>query len=395
MGNKQVYVTCVVQMPIEKGQNRDSSIFTKYEVTRGSRVYASETAEEFKQVSEKYTTAKVEEPDYATDLVDQDLLELFEDDTAAMNEPDYVAKEVLFQGSAAAVVDTAAVLGDENAQAKQGFAAAYEGNDYIDLDDDVVFVFDVDLPATNLEDGTIIMQIVTLTNNDDPTGDKISVGCAVTVGIPDAEVFEWYGTGDMSNSATGTGTKYDEINDADKDDDTEMKKIEGDWDFYALQDSDLGFQNKVQNCEAILPVDKQGSDSSIFTTYTATLTAKIYSSKDDTEPINLSETTFDFTLTAPVYETEDWDANDETWMDDVENEWFELHGELAESTMTDSDGQETDASVQLYIDNWVNKELKRPDVLDFIFYTSGPSSVMTNGKQIFHYAVIDNGAGGD
>lgn len=228
-------------MPIEKGQNRDSSIFTKYEVTRGSRVYASETAEEFKQVSEKYTTAKVEEPDYATDLVDQDLLELFEDDTAAMNDADYVAKEVLFQGSAAAVVDTAAVLGDENAQAKQGFAAAYEGNDYIDLDDDVVFVFDVDLPATNLEDGTIIMQIVTLTNNDDPTGDKISVGCAVTVGIPDAEVFEWYGTGDMSNSATGTGTKYDEINDADKDDDTEMKKIEGDWDFYALQDSDLGF----------------------------------------------------------------------------------------------------------------------------------------------------------
>jgi len=125
----------------------------------------------------------------------------------------------------------------------------------------------------------------------------------------------------------------------------------------------------VQNCEAILPVDKQGSDSSIFTTYTATLTAKIYSSKDDTEPINLSETTFDFTLTAPVYETEDWDANDETWMDDVENEWFELHGELSESTMTDSDGTETDASVQLYIDNWVNKELKRPDVLDFIFYT--------------------------
>jgi len=101
----------------------------------------------------------------------------------------------------------------------------------------------------------------------------------------------------------------------------------------------------VQNCEAILPVDKQGSDSSIFTTYTATLTAKIYSSKDDTEPINLSETTFDFTLTAPVYETEDWDANDETWMDDVENEWFELHGELSESTMTDSDGMETDASV--------------------------------------------------
>lgn len=153
-------------MPIEKGQNRDSGIFSKYAVNRGSRVYASETAEEFKQVSDRQTKIDIVEPDYATVGDDQEYLDLFEDDTATMNDPDYVEKELLFQGSSEAVIDTATVLEDSSAQAKQGFAAAYEGNDYIDLDDDVVFVFDVDLPATNLEDGTVIMQTVSLTRND-------------------------------------------------------------------------------------------------------------------------------------------------------------------------------------------------------------------------------------
>jgi len=45
----------------------------------------------------------------------------------------------------------------------------------------------------------------------------------------------------MSNSATGTGTKYNEINDDEKDVWTDMKTIEDDWDFYALKDSDYGF----------------------------------------------------------------------------------------------------------------------------------------------------------
>lgn len=200
----------------------------------------------------------------------------------------------------------------------------------------------------------------------------------------------------MSNSATGTGTKYNEINDDEKDVWTDMKTIEDDWDFYALKDSDYGFQNKVQNCEAILPVDKQGDDRLIFTTYTATLTAKIYTSKDDTEPLNLSETTFDFTLTAPVYETYDWDSYDETWMDDIENERFEEHAEMSLSSMTDSvTGESTEATVTLYIDSWVNKESTRPDVLDYIFITTGPSSVMTAEKTLWHYAVIDNGEGGE
>lgn len=153
-------------MPIEKGQNRDSGIFSKYAVNRGSRVYASETAEEFKQVSDRQTKIDIIEPDYATVGDDQEYLDLFEDDTAAMNDPDYVEKELLFQGSSEAVIDTATVLEDSSAQAKQGFAAAYRGNDHIDLDDDVVFFFDVDLPATNLEDGTVIMQTVSLTRND-------------------------------------------------------------------------------------------------------------------------------------------------------------------------------------------------------------------------------------
>jgi len=66
------------------------------------------------------------------------------------------------------------------------------------------------------------------------------------------------------------------------------------------------------------------------------------------------------------------------------------------SSMTDSvTGESTEATVTLYIDSWVNKESTRPDVLDYIFITTGPSSVMTAEKTLWHYAVIDNGEGGE
>lgn len=71
--------------------------------------------------------------------------------------------------------------------------------------------------------------------------------------------------------------------------------------------------NSIQNCQAKLPIEKQTEDSSIFTTYTALLQARIYTSEDDTDPVNLSESTFEIELTAPVYEAEEFDPYDETW----------------------------------------------------------------------------------
>ena len=132
---------------------------------------------------------------------------------------------------------------------------------------------------------------------------------------------EWQGTADMSFAATGTGTLLAEINASEKMNNSEVYPIE-DVDFYALQDSSLSDLNKVQNCQAKLPIEKQLEDSSIFTTYTATLQARIYASKDDLEPLGLSETTFEFTLQAPEYEAEEFDPYDETWVDEFENEFF-------------------------------------------------------------------------
>lgn len=84
----------------------------------------------------------------------------------------------------------------------------------------------------------------------------------------------------------------------------------------------MTFKNKVQKCQALLAIEKQTSSSEIFTSYNALLQARIYTSKDDTSPTNLSEVEFEITLDAPVYEAEEWDEYDETWYDDIENEFF-------------------------------------------------------------------------
>jgi hypothetical protein len=85
---------------------------------------------------------------------------------------------------------------------------------------------------------------------------------------------EWEGTADMDYATTGS-MKFEEINTAERIDESDVYAIE-DADFYALGTSDLSLLNKVQNCQAKLPVEKQGADSDIFTTYTAYLQARIY-----------------------------------------------------------------------------------------------------------------------
>jgi hypothetical protein len=47
-------------------------------------------------------------------------------------------------------------------------------------------------------------------------------------------------------------------------------------------------------------------------------------------------------LEAPVYEAEEWDENDETWYEDIENEFFIQHEEYAEYTKPDSTGTDRD-----------------------------------------------------
>lgn len=74
----------------------------------------------------------------------------------------------------------------------------------------------------------------------------------------------------MSFAATGTD-KLMEINSSENGTADSGIFVHDDPDFYALTDSDSSFKNKIQACQAKLPIEKQGLDSSIFTTYTAEL----------------------------------------------------------------------------------------------------------------------------
>jgi hypothetical protein len=38
-------VYCAVEMPIEKGQNRDESVFMKWKITKGARIYKSDESD--------------------------------------------------------------------------------------------------------------------------------------------------------------------------------------------------------------------------------------------------------------------------------------------------------------------------------------------------------------
>ena len=178
------------------------------------------------------------------------------------------------------------------------------------------------------------------------------------------QAVEWQGSTDMSCSST-CSSKFSEINEGEMQTDSGVYAIV-DPEFYALGESELTLKNKVQNCQAKLPIAKQAAGSEIFTTYDATLQARIYTSKDDTNPTQLSETQFEITLAAPEYVAAEFDPYDETWQDDIENEFFIMHEEyLSGYTLVDNVDKEINQSV--WIDRWDNKEYTRPDVLDFTF----------------------------
>jgi hypothetical protein len=256
------------------------------------------------------------------------------------------------------------------------------------MDDEISFQFVADLPTDKMQDGVYIVQLVTLSPTADANAESLTIGCIVQVGNPEAvKAYEWMGTTDMSFASNGN-VIIKEINTGELVADSEVKPND-DADFYALGESDLSWANSVQNCQAALPIEKQGTDSSIFTTYTALLQARIYASKDDTSPINLSETTFEITLEAPVYEDEEWDQYDEDWYEDVENEFFIINEEEFTFTYNLEDGTPAEVKQLLWIDTWVNKEYTRPDVLDFTFNAEGPAEKLADGKILFSYATFN------
>lgn len=248
-------------------------------------------------------------------------------------------------------------------------------------------MFEADLPADKIEDATYIYQMVSLTPTDAPTGPALTIGCVVQVGNPEAvKAFEWEGSSDMSFAGTGAVAMAD-VATSDLVADSEIAPRDWeDFDFWALRDSELSFRNKVQNCQAELPVEKQGADSGIFTSYTAKLQARLYTSRTDTAPTSLGETEFEITLVAPVQEAEEWDPYDEDWFEDIENIFNIQHEEETTGYVDLGADGTVELKSHLWVDTWVNKEYSRPDVLDFTFVTEGPAEAIPEGALIFSYA---------
>lgn len=270
LGNGQTWTTCMVEMSVPKDDTRDESIFTEYIITKGTRLYKSESDTQPIQIGERNSKVNLGEANYdASTFVDQEILDFFEfDDESEMWNEDYVETEIKFQGSQETTIDAATIFGDEDAVAAQNFYSVYESNTIIDMPDSVSFMFEADLPKDKIKDATYIVQLVTLTPASDPSAPALSIGCVVQVGNPEGvKAFMWEGTTDMSFASTGS-VAFKDIAASDLVTDSGIE-VREDYDFYELKNSTLSFRNKVQNCQAMIPVDKQGADSAIFTTYDA------------------------------------------------------------------------------------------------------------------------------
>jgi len=242
MGTK--FATCVLELPISKGEDRDEDIFLTYKVTKGALLFDSESDNQPKQIGEKKFKMNLGDADYDPDsIIDTEILDLFEVDNDEKWDEDYVETEITFNGSTEAEIDTAAVLGDATAVAKQEFYSIYESNPIIDKDDEITMYFEADLPYDKLTEGAWVAQIVTLTPTSDPSI-NISIGCFVQVGNPYATFAkEWQGTADM-DFATNGSSKLSEINASELQTDSEVFAID-DPEFYELQDSESSFKNKI------------------------------------------------------------------------------------------------------------------------------------------------------
>ena len=69
------------------------------------------------------------------------------------------------------------------------------------MEDEIAFMFELDLPKSLLENGKYIIQFVTLTPS---SGEKTTITCALQLGNSwSTQAFEWKGTNDMGFYTNG------------------------------------------------------------------------------------------------------------------------------------------------------------------------------------------------
>jgi len=96
-------------------------------------------------------------------------------------------------------------------------------------------------------------------------------------------------------------------------------------DFYGLADSDLDWANKVQKCQAQLPIDSLNLPADLFQEYDVVLGARMYTDAGvDTAPKKLNEISYTYTLTEPEYDFETEIDPEVGFAADIERELQEM-----------------------------------------------------------------------
>ena len=62
---------------------------------------------------------------------------------------------------------------------------------------------------------------------------------------------------------------------------------------------------------------------------------------------------------------------DDSWHEEVENEFFIVKEDIKNTTVTLADGSESTMQQDIWIDTWVNKEYTRADLLEITFRSQG------------------------
>lgn len=166
------------------------------------------------------------------------------------------------------------------------------------------------MPSHYLKDGVYIFQYAQATDTADTTLDKISIACVVQVGNPEGTVVRSYRGSNVMSPDTMSSLPMEEIN---YDDWEQQSDIEAprDASSYELADSDLDvIANRIQKCSASLKIDNTNRDTSLYGTFDVTIGARVYASRDDTEPVDLGTTDFVLTIDEPVIDYEDWEPSE-------------------------------------------------------------------------------------
>lgn len=324
---------------------------------------------------------KLTEPDYENGLVDADILAGFTNFVDEDDEDSEIEVDIQLVGQTASTIGTAeladlGITGDD-VTASQNYYAVFEVNEVFDSPDLLSFFFELDMPKEILTDGAIISQYAQLTPTADSTADKITISCTVQVGNPDATQVKEYSGTTLMDFATQGSVKYDEQNDAEVVQDSDIKKMNN-IDFYALSES-ADWKNKVQSCLAQMQVSKQDRDPALFQEYTVLLGARIYASRSDTAPKNLAETTFTVQIDEPTYEAQVYDDTTDL-PEDFEETFYILKEERVESVIDSSDGTANDVTTDLWIDYWANKAYTYSDKLEFTFNVDTSTTFFGEGN---------------